>query len=406
MSVKQSPFVSPEQALTLLQETVRSLYPFRDGIYHEKLGHTGTPVSEGVFRLVVQCRMILTLTFFWENNASKAVLEEAENLMRAIHARYRLGENYDFAFSLDENLTVQDSTRDLYAYAFLVSVYGRLYKTTGKAQYNDEAHELLEYLDSFFRIPDAPGFAEALDDSRIPIEHIRRQNPHMHFFEGLLFLAEGQLLHGELSKRVSTLIDEQVHLFDHYFFDTETNTLREFFETDLHPHPDKGHILEPGHHFEWAWLLHFYEELFADGIERSERNRITDVAGHLLQSGIRIGLDITHGGYFDEVNSTGKVLKSSKRIWPVTELLKALTYFPDSKDLQGGQKELTIQGVWDFFVKHYLDTLSSQGREFLFWREILDESLQQVRDDMPGTTPYHVSLALLCLLKGGEGRSL
>ncbi len=41
-----------------------------------------------------------------------------------------------------------------------------------------------------------------------------------------------------------------------HFIDGGTGALREFFDHDWAPIPgDKGRIVEPGHLFEWAWLL-------------------------------------------------------------------------------------------------------------------------------------------------------
>ncbi len=41
-----------------------------------------------------------------------------------------------------------------------------------------------------------------------------------------------------------------------HFIDAETGGLREFFKADWTPYDgEKGRIMEPGHQFEWAWLL-------------------------------------------------------------------------------------------------------------------------------------------------------
>ena len=95
----------------------------------------------------------------------------------------------------------------------------------------------------------------------------REQNPHMHLFEAMLawfeatgdamFLARAGELHGMMAGR---------------FFQSQSGILAEYFDGSWTPRAgDLGRICEPGHHFEWSWLLRRYAG--PGGTERSADRR-------------------------------------------------------------------------------------------------------------------------------------
>src|SRR3546814_14289476 len=94
---------------------------------------------------------------------------------------------------------------------------------------------------------------------------------HMHLLEACLALHEATKETAYLD-RAGLLLD----LFRDRFL--VTGSLREFFTDDLRPAPgDAGRIVEPGHHFEWVWLLHRYGLVTGDQRflgERSEERRV------------------------------------------------------------------------------------------------------------------------------------
>ena len=84
---------------------------------------------------------------------------------------------------------------------------------------------------------------------------LRRQNPHMHLFEALLALHE-TTGRADLLDRARALHALAVTRF----LDPATGALREYYDDAwrVHPAPGAGRV-EPGHLFEWAWLLRRYE---------------------------------------------------------------------------------------------------------------------------------------------------
>ncbi len=100
------------------------------------------------------------------------------------------------------------------------------------------------------------GFHEALDRNLNPINKIRRQNPHMHLLEATLHMYE---VTGD--KEYFKIAQELLNLFFEKFYDSQTNTIGEFFHNDLSTHKSQGSIVETGHHAEWIWLLTRYQEI-------------------------------------------------------------------------------------------------------------------------------------------------
>ena len=75
---------------------------------------------------------------------------------------------------------------------------------------------------------------------------------------------------------------------------------------------------EPGHQFEWVWLLHEYCRLTQD-------QSVAAHAERLFAFGTQFGIDRREGleAVFDSVDASGTVVAGTKLLWPQTEYLKA-----------------------------------------------------------------------------------
>ena len=138
----------------------------------------------------------------------------------------------------------------------------------------------------------------------------------MHLFEALLALHEATG-GAEWLERAAALRG----LFDVRFFSAEQCQLTEFFDADWRETlVDGSFIREPGHHFEWVWLLHRYGQLSGDD---SVLPIMEQLFGWAWAKGIDRRADGIFGAY-DAVDPDGRVLQGgSKRLWPQTEALKA-----------------------------------------------------------------------------------
>ncbi len=96
------------------------------------------------------------------------------------------------------------------------------------------------------------------------------------------------------------LAHELVALFRSHFHHAETGTLGEFYDDMLLPAAaEAGTHVEPGHHYEWAWLLDQYARLLG-----GERRRPRSPAP-LPVSPRRNGPDPTGSAVLDVLNRDG-----------------------------------------------------------------------------------------------------
>ena len=98
-----------------------------------------------------------------------------------------------------------------------------------------------------------------------------------------------------------------------------TGALIEFFTAAWQQAPDTGSLREPGHQFEWVWLLHEYYRLTRD-------ESVIAFADRLFAFGTQFGIergDGLAGAVFDTVDANGAVVADTKLLWPQTEYLKA-----------------------------------------------------------------------------------
>jgi mannose-1-phosphate guanylyltransferase/mannose-6-phosphate isomerase len=142
-------------------------------------------------------------------------------------------------------------------------------------------------------------------------EHPYQANAHMHLLEACLaWEAAG----GDAGW--ATLADQIVQLALDRFIDPEGGFLREFFDDQWRPAPgEDGRLVEPGHQFEWAWLLTRY------GRERADVRALE--AAHSLYAAGRRGVSPRAQVALDALNADGSVRSHRARLWPQTEWLKA-----------------------------------------------------------------------------------
>ena len=141
-----------------------------------------------------------------------------------------------------------------------------------------------------------------------PIE----SNPHMHLLEACLAWADIGADPG-WSDWAHRLVD----LAMRFFIRKDTGALGEFFTNDLRPAPGvAGRIVEPGHQFEWAWLL-----LRCEG---RHPGKLRDAALRLIDIGEGAGVhnQVAVNSLLDDFS----IHDPNARFWPQTERLKAALF--------------------------------------------------------------------------------
>ncbi len=350
-----------------------------DGLFYEQLSQSSQPEHLGYRRILVQCRQVFSLVTISELASNPEYLEKAKAVFELTIQKYYRGAVQGWIFSLDAKLLPLNEERDLYAHSFVLLTCAALLQASGEDKYRELAEASRSFIVAKFRAPTG-GFYEALDNKLQPLPKLRRQNPHMHLIEGCLAMYESSQEQSYLA-----LADEILELLQSRFVDFNTGTLREYFEDNLEFHSVSGAIVEPGHHFEWAWLL--TERIRLGGLS-VEQNQILKALGQkLLEHGLQYGWDPQYGGFYDEITPAGEILKSSKRIWPLMEAIKALKVY-------GPQQLHSAESLLNFAFDHYLNE-GSGG-----WTEHFDQTFTPLKQSLPGSTAYHISLALAVFLRG------
>ena len=197
----------------------------------------------------------------------------------------------------------RDDRLDLYDHAFHLlagALYGRV---TGSDLARERAEEIMVLLDERLTAP-AGGWYEG--DYEAPF---RRQNPHMHLFEAFMAWHETQP-DGPWLARADTVFE----LFQQHFFDTDNGVVREFFTDNWsRPEDPSDDTAEPGHLLEWVWLLDWYSRLSGTSTESAQATLFATATSCGLDGGLMI----------DTLNHDATPRARSKRLWPMTEYIKA-----------------------------------------------------------------------------------
>ncbi|MBS1032298.1 AGE family epimerase/isomerase [Gluconobacter cerinus] len=356
-------------------------------LYHERLNWDGCPVPMSGLRLMVQARQIstycrATLDGFYD--ASAQALQCLDVVERAYH-----GSDGDagWVFSLAPNGKPADSRRDLYAHAFILFAYGWAIRLTGEERYRKIARQTAEEVERIFAAPDT-GYLDAVPST----DSLRRQNPHMHLLEAylVLFEATGDEYYLDRLRGLMTLTRN--HLLDR-----RSGLLLEFFDSSWKPlEPASRNRVEPGHLFEWAWLIGEYERLVSPSGE--DMVGLRDVTERLFRSGLSLGTDPKTGFVFDAMTEDGVVFERMTRIWPQTELLRLLC----THHVSGKRESISAHDLGTTFLARFAPSRLAGG-----WIDRFDEVGSPLVDYMPASSLYHIygaaRLLAGCVPETGHG---
>ncbi len=285
-----------------------------------------------------------------------------------------------FVHALNPDLTPADHTRDAYDHAFGLFAACWYYKASGDPRARVLARDILAFCDQSMAAPVGGGYLESLPPS-LP----RRSNPHMHMLEACLAGASfcGDAVYLDRARSL-------VGLFAAHFFDKKTGTYGEYFTEDWRPAPGaEGQVVEPGHHCEWVWLLDWANRL---GIVEGE-----PFIAPLYDWAMAHGLD--GGGLaIDECDRQGRQVRTSRRAWVQTELIKA--HVTMARRGVAGAADRAAQATLDV-----LDSYLATNKPGL-WIDQIDAEGDGMADWVPASTLYHLLVAFRELMDfAGENGS-
>jgi mannose/cellobiose epimerase-like protein (N-acyl-D-glucosamine 2-epimerase family) len=276
--------------------------------------------------------------------------------------------------SMGEAGGVVNPELDLYDQAFVLLAFAWWTKATGRSDLLPWIDRTLEAIDSRFGRPDGRGWR-----SRVPDDHSLRQNPHMHLFEALLAVNSVHPTAG-VARRLIQLST----LFEDHLFDPRTATIAEYYDQGWSRAPGiDGLIVEPGHHFEWYWLLWQAERVTGLGARAA--------AEKLFAFAEAYGVESTTGLIHDELLIDGSVRSRRHRSWAQTERLKALLARAESGGVLDEDGLTTVLAV---LLDRYLG-IAPRG----CWIDHLDADGLACVSAIPASTFYHLFLATAELMR-------
>lgn len=282
--------------------------------------------------------------------------ERAAALFRSLQRHFHDAEHGGWFYSIDADGKPLDRRKDLYTHAFIVFACAHYWGKVREGLVESALNAALEIIEEQFARDD--GLYEAvLGEDWSDLGSGPLQNPQMHLAEAFL-----QTLAVRQDDAAQAALLQLCTALQAQFIDPTHGVMLE------KPRGAVDNWFEPGHQFEWFYLLDTSPLLrgtplhasISRAFEYAERCGVKDAA-------VLASLDVG-----------GKVIDATQRIWAQAEYLRALALKP------GNEAKLMTQ------LKALEDDFLHAGG----WHECRDGQGAVSRHDMPSTTPYHLATCL------------
>ena len=279
----------------------------------------------------------------------------AAALFRSLQQHFHDAEHGGWFYSIDPHGAPLDQRKDLYTHAFILFACAHYWDKVREPLVESVLNAALEVLAQRFATGD--GLYEAsLDPNWSSLNTGPLQNPLMHLAEAFLAtlsVREDVAVQGALVELCTAM--------QRRFIDPQDGVLME------KPLGAVDNWFEPGHQFEWFFLLESSPLLRGSALH-------TSLARAFAFTELR-GVDPQTGAVRAMLDLDGQPKDATQRIWAQAEYLRALTLRLGSetavlRQLQALQQRFLHAGGWD---------------------ECRDENGDVSRQDMPSTTPYHLA---------------
>jgi mannose/cellobiose epimerase-like protein (N-acyl-D-glucosamine 2-epimerase family) len=275
------------------------------GGFHERLQQSGRPIAGEPRRARLLPRQAVAFGMADELGCER-VSAAAVELALTFFARHFVRDDWLVRSRVAPDGHIVDDSVLLYDQAFALLGYSIGFGSLQDTSYRVRARDLLDALRAQLLNP-AGGFLETRSSTALI-----SSNSHMHLLEAAL-----AWMTIDTDERWRRLASDIVELAMSRFLDTQSAQIVEHFLPDLTRSPTlHGRTVEPGHQFEWAWLLLRWSALSGD--ERVSRQAIALIDEAELR-GIDPGRDVA----MNALTIDGAVLDAAARLWPQTERIKA-----------------------------------------------------------------------------------
>jgi mannose-6-phosphate isomerase len=262
---------------------------------------------------------------------------------------------------------VSDSRFDLYEQAFALLALASAHEAfSGEPQWRARSVWLRERLQSDFAHP-LGGHRE----DRVGESEPLRSNPHMHLLEAALAWAaiDPDPAWAEMADAIVALCLER-------FVDAKSGAVLEFFAQDWSPASGiDGRIAEPGHQYEWAYLL--------DRWAAFKRRARPVAAERMIAFADAHGVDAAHGVAINALLADGSVHDAGTRLWPQAERIRAYSVV--------GSCSARLPEAIAGLHRHFVTAVPG------LWIERFDADGAPVDGPSPATSLYHIVGAVVAL---------
>lgn len=332
--------------------------------FHESLDSNGQPTSESR-RCRVQARQAFVYATAGQMGWPGPCEQAATHGLEALFEKYRRADGL-FRTLVSADGAILDGRAMTYDQAFVLLALA-------SASWIDPSSEplaldILKILDETRRNANGGYFEE--DEKCL-------SNPHMHLFEAAIAWIEvgGRPQWYELAQGIARLALNR-------FYDERGGFIREYFDESWRPAAGElGTIIEPGHQFEWSWLLERWARL--------DNDRTAAAAARQLYKAGRRGVDASRGVAVDQLTDSFNVRNARARLWVQTEWLTAATILSEhGSNLDDGipaaDVKASTNAVW-----RYLD----QRRPGLWYDKLQPDGSFTV-EASPASSLYHIVAAI------------
>ncbi len=344
------------------------------GGFFEALDQDGKPVS-APRRARVQARQSWVYALGGAMGWNGPWQDAAEQGLAYLDAKYRRPDG-QISTLVSEKGDVLDTTAMLYDQTFILLAMAQFHKVfPARKELAEQARAYLNVLITA-KGHSGGGFRE-------PAGQPFQSNPHMHLLEAALAWCEI-----DTGGPWDRLADEIVELCLSHFIDRDRGFIGEYFDSGWAPLAEAaGNHVEPGHQFEWAWLLERWGRLREhEGAKRAAKT--------LFAIGT-LGADPRRGVAVDEMSSDLIITRPTARLWNQAERIKAAIALSDA--CEGAEKAdyraqaiAASDALW-----RYLETPITG----LWWDRMTAEG-NFVEEPAPASSFYHIICCISVLRTG------
>ena len=328
---------------------------------YEAVDASHTPLPPQRYRAMACARQLFVFSSLIGHPSVTDAAPRAAALFRSLQRHFHDAEHGGWFYSIDPQGTPLDRRKDLYTHAFIIFACAHYWAKVREPLVESVLNAALNVVAE--RFADHDGLYEAvLEEDWTSLASGPLQNPLMHLAEAFLATVE--------VREDSATLDALHRLADamqRRFVDVEHGVMLE------KPLDAVDNWYEPGHQFEWFFLLDSSPHLRGSPLHHS----LTTAFGHSERQGV----ETRNSAVVAMLHADGRIKDATQRIWAQAEYLRALTLRPGS----------------EASLRRQLLALQANFLHDTGWHECLDSEGAVSRSDMPSTTPYHLATCYISL---------